>query len=142
MKILFDTNVVLDLLLDRQPFAVPAAELLSKAEAGIISGYLCATTVTTIHYLARKVIGARKAKRQVRMLLSIFEIASVNRAVLEGALEGKFRDFEDAVLHEAARLVDADVIVTRNVEDFKESALPVYSCEEMLSLLKATPEPE
>jgi predicted nucleic acid-binding protein len=138
LRILFDTNVVLDLLLDRQPFAAPAAELLSKAEAGIISGYLCATTVTTIHYLARKVIGARKAKRQVRMLLSIFEIASVNRA----ALEGRFRDFEDAVLHEAARLVNADAIVTRNVEDFEESELPVYSCEEMLSLLKAVPEPE
>jgi predicted nucleic acid-binding protein len=142
LRILFDTNVVLDLLLDRQPFAAPAAELLSKAEAGIISGYLCATTVTTIHYLARKVIGARKAKRQVRMLLSIFEIASVNRAALEGALEGRFRDFEDAVLHEAARLVNADAIVTRNVEDFEESELPVYSCEEMLSLLKAVPEPE
>ena len=58
-------------------------------------------------------------------MLSLLEIAPVNKTVLEGALNLPFKDFEDAVLHEAARLVDADVIVTRNTADFKHSIIPV-----------------
>jgi predicted nucleic acid-binding protein len=61
----FDTDVVLDLLLDRQPFSTPAADLFSRVERAEIRGYLCATTVTTVHYLAAKVIGTRRARAEV-----------------------------------------------------------------------------
>jgi hypothetical protein len=67
----------------------------------------------------------------MRKLLNIFDVAPVNRHVLEGALAADFSDFEDAVIHEAACQVGVDAIVTRNQKDFKKSRLPVYSSEEM-----------
>jgi predicted nucleic acid-binding protein len=137
VKVLFDTDVVLDLLLDRRPHALPAAKLLSKVENGEIAGYLCATAVTTIHYLAAKVVGAKRARIEVQKLLSLFEIAPVNRAILEAALEGGFSDFEDAVVHEAARHVEVQGIVTRNLRDFKTSAVPVYAPGDLLAVLEA-----
>ena len=65
MRILFDTNVILDVLLDREPFSTTAAKLFSKVETGEITGYVCATTITTIHYLARKVIGTGSAMEEI-----------------------------------------------------------------------------
>ena len=62
MKILLDTNIVLDVLMDRMPFADAATELFSKVEDGTIIGYLCATTITTVYYLAAKTIGAPNAQ--------------------------------------------------------------------------------
>lgn len=133
MRILFDTNVVLDLLLDRQPFAEPAAALFARVERGEDSGYLCATTVTTIFYLASKTLGAGQARLHVKTLLELFEIAPVSRPVVEGALLAGFDDFEDAVLHEAARHADVQCIVTRNIKDFKRASLPVYMPDELLA---------
>ena len=136
MNILFDTNVVLDLLLDREPFAADAASLFSKVEQSIISGYLCATTVTTIHYLIAKAIGTREAVRHIRALLSLFIIAPVNRVVLEQALTDAFTDFEDAVLHAAACHAGVQSIVTRNVRDFSRANLPVFSPIELINALE------
>lgn len=136
MKILFDTNVVLDVMLDREPFAEPASQLMILIESGKISGLLCATTVTTIHYLSTKVMGAAKAQNQIKDLLMLFEIAAVNRSVIEDALVAKFSDFEDAVLYQAARHAGAEAIVTRDPKGFKRSMLPVYSSEEMLKALQ------
>jgi predicted nucleic acid-binding protein len=135
LRVLFDTNVVLDLLLDREPHSTHAAELFSRVECGEITGFVCATTITTIHYLASKANGIHSAKKGVQNLLTLFDIAPVNRSVLEGALVGKFHDYEDAVVHEAARQIDAKAIVTRNARDFKFSTIPVYSPDEMVKML-------
>ena len=135
MKIFFDTNVVLDVLLDREPFVRDALYLFSKVERAEVVGYICATAVTTIHYLINKVVGTKEAARHIRTLLSIFEIAPVNRAVLEEALESDFSDFEDAVLHSAALRVGADCLVTRDCSGFKRARLPVYTPRELATLL-------
>ena len=135
MKILLDTNVVLDVLMDRMPFSDTAVELFSKVEDGTIIGYLCGTTITTVYYLASKAVGAARAQEEIRKLLNIFEVAPVNRHVLEAALVADFNDFEDAVIHEAACHVGADAIVTRNQKDFKKSRIPVYSSEEMAKIV-------
>jgi predicted nucleic acid-binding protein len=140
MIILFDTDVVLDLLLDRQPFSGVAAELFSRVEKGSVTGYVCATTVTTVHYLAGKAVGAARAKRHIRDLLALLEVAPVNRPVIEGALHGKYHDFEDGVIAEAAHHVGATAIVTRNVRDFRVSVVPVYSPTEMVKMLRASGE--
>ena len=133
-----DTNVVLDLLLSRTPYAANAAHIFSLIERNVIVGCLGATTLTTVYYLATKVGGAQKARREIRKLLRLFEVAPVNRAVLEAALatEG-FRDFEDAVLHEAARQADADALVTRNESDFRTAVLAVYEPRELLHIVQA-----
>lgn len=133
MKVLFDTNVILDLLLDRQPFSIVAAQLCSQVERRDVEGYVCATAV---HYLVTKVLGAARARRELQKLLTVFDVAPVNRPVLEAALGTSFPDFEDAVVHEAARHVGAQGLVTRNLGDFKRATLPVYSPEELMKALE------
>jgi predicted nucleic acid-binding protein len=135
MKFLIDTNVVLDLMLDRAPFADDAALLFEQAERGNISAVLCGTTITTIHYIAAKTIGARKAKQAVGRLLSLCEIASVGRAVLEDALSAEFPDFEDAVLAAAARGAGVDAIISRNAKGFRKADIPVYDAAQAVGLL-------
>lgn len=137
MKILLDTNIVLDVLMDRMPFADAAVELFSRVEDGAIIGYLCGTTVTTVYYLAAKTLGAARAQKEIKKLISLFEIAPVNRPVLESALKIDFNDFEDAVIHEAACHVGADAIVTRNPKDFKKSRISVYTSEELTKILSS-----
>ena len=137
MKILFDTNIVLDVLMDRLPHSDVAVELFSKVEDGTIIGYLCGTTITTVFYLAAKTVGAPRAQEEIKKLLSLFEVAPVNRLVLESALAVDFNDFEDAVIHEAACHVGADAIITRNLKEFKKSRISVYTSEELANILTA-----
>jgi len=137
MKILFDTNVILDVLLDREPFSDDAAILMSLAEQSEIIGLICATTVTTIHYLATKALGPQAASRHIQTLLALFVIAPVNRVVLENAAKSKFNDFEDAVLHESAIHAGAEYIVTRNIVDFEKSKLPTFSPTDIISNLES-----
>ena len=136
MKIFFDTNVILDVLLDREPFVEDAFHLLAKVERSEVTGVICATTVTTIYYLVSKSLGTKEATRHIKTLLSIFEIAPVNRAVLEEAIDSRFSDFEDAVLHASALTLGADCIVTRDFSGFKKSKIPVYTPNELLSILQ------
>jgi len=134
LKVLFDTNVVLDVLLARPPHAGIAARLLDLVDRGRIEGLLCATTITTIHYLATKTVGRRKAKNHVRDLLAMFQIVPVDHAVLAQALALRFPDYEDAVLHESARAAGAVGIVTRNRKDFAAASLSVFDPRELLSV--------
>lgn len=140
MKILFETNVVLDLLLDREPFSDTAARLFSRVDEGELSGFISATTVTTVHYLARRTVGDRRARREIQNLIDLLDVAPVNLAVLEGALQSKSTDFEDAVMVHAALNVNADGIVTRNISDFKPATIPVYAPEELDHLMQITDE--
>jgi predicted nucleic acid-binding protein len=136
MKALFDTNVVLDVLLDRRPFSAPATHLFAKLEMAQLGGLLGATTLTTVHYVIAKARGRETASSAVRRLLQLFEIAVVDRQVLELAAGSSFEDFEDAVLHEAGRLGGADFLVTRDPTDFSRASLPVLSPEELLATLE------
>ena len=137
MRVLVDTNVVLDVLLDRRPFAEAAARIFALVEESTIEGFLCATTVTTVDYLLGQALAPEKARDALQRLLNLFEIAPVNRPVLEQALRSGISDFEDAVLEQAGRLVAADAITTRNVRDFEKSTVTVYDPLELISTVKA-----
>lgn len=125
-----------DAPLDRELFINDSIWLLPKVERTEMIGFVC-TTITTIHYLITKALGADAALRHISSLLSLFVIAPVNRIVIEGALKSKFNDFEDAVLHEAALHAGAKYIVTKNSRDFKPSKLPVFEPRELIYILKS-----
>ncbi len=135
---MFDANVVLDVLLRRQPFNGPSGELLSRAESGDVQGYICASVVTTIFYLARKVVGLDDARRQVRTILSILDVAPITRAVLQEAAESNMSDFEDAVVAASARQMQVQAIATRNERDFVRAPVSAYSPASLLALLDAS----
>lgn len=137
MKILFDTNVILDVLLDREPFADQASLLLSKVERSELTGFICATTITTIYYVATKSLGPKEAIKNIKALLSLFEIAPVNRLVLENALNTTFTDFEDSVLHAAACHAGAEYLITRDISGFKKPQIPVYTPGEFINMLES-----
>ena len=138
MRVLVDTNVVLDVLLDRKPFAEAAAQVLALVEESRIEGFLCATTVTTIDYLIGQALAPDEARAALQRLLDLFEIAPVNRPVLEQALRSDVSDFEDAVLEQSARLVSVDAITTRNLKDFEKSSVTAFDPPELLSVVEAT----
>jgi len=135
LNILFDTNVILDALLDREPFGTDAAGLFNAVEDCAINGLICANSVTTIFYLIRKGMHIQQARHKLRLLLELFEIAPVNRSVLENALNLSFADYEDSVVYQSAVSVNADGIVTRNQKDFIKSKIAVYSPVELLAAI-------
>ncbi len=136
MRILFDTDVILDLLLDREPFNATAAWLVNRVHTGELEGFISAITLTTIFYLARKAVGNKRARSYIEDLLKIFQVALVNKAVLETALALPIKDYEDAVQHASAELAGAEGIVTRNVPDFKQATLKVYTPVELRAVLE------
>lgn len=134
MKVLFDTNIILDVLLSREPYLPHAVALFNAVENQIIQGYLCATTITTIDYLAVKTLVIADSKLAVSQLLALFVIAEVNRRTLVSALSS---DFEDAVLFHAGFDAGVDCVVTRNTQDFKTNKLPIYRPDELLQRIAA-----
>ena len=137
MRVLFDTNVVLDLLLDRQPFSEAAAALFSEVEKGNLTGLICATSITTVYYLVNKAAGRKKADECVELLTSLLEVAAVNRRVIETARELHFKDFEDAVIYASALHSAAKAVITRNLKDFPQDQIPAFSPEKLLKVLKS-----
>jgi predicted nucleic acid-binding protein len=137
MKILFDTNVILDVMLLRDPFYKPATQLMVEVENKKIDGYVCSITVTTIHCLVSKVKGVKEAKAHIENILNIFNVASVDKRILELSLHANFTDYEDAVIHEAGLRSNLDGIVTRNRTDFKRSKIPIFDPEELVKILRS-----
>jgi len=134
-RILFDTNVVLDVLLDRQPYVEASAAAWAAAETGVSEGLLAAHAVTTIHYLLRKEVGSVKARRILSAILRVFGVAAVNGAVVQEALQLPFSDFEDAVTAAAARSAGCDCIVTRDPKGFRGSPVRALTPEAVTPLL-------
>jgi predicted nucleic acid-binding protein len=134
-RILFDTNVVLDVLLDRQPYAEASAAAWAGVETGISEGMLAAHAVTTIHYLVRKERGNIKASRIVSAILRVFGVAAVDAAVVQEALQLPFSDFEDAVTAAAARVAGCECIVTRDPKGFRGSPVRSLTPEAVIPLL-------
>jgi predicted nucleic acid-binding protein len=132
-----DTNVVLDLLLAREPFVKAAVDIFCLVEASRIEACLCATTFTTIDYLLTRSLPVSDSREALGRLIRLFDIAPVNRAVIEHALSSRMEDFEDAVLAEAGCLAGATCIVTRDVKDFAQSGLKVFEPDEFLAVFKA-----
>ena len=131
MRILIDTNVVLDLLQEREPFVENAARLFERIDAGEIEGFITATTITNIYYIVRKVAGRVVAQDAIAQILSDLNICAVDLNVLEQALALNFEDFEDAVQYACAVVHNLDAIVTRDLSGFFNAEIPVVLPENL-----------
>jgi predicted nucleic acid-binding protein len=134
-RILLDTNVVLDVLLDRQPHVAGSAATWAAIETGMAEGMVAAHAVTTIHYLLRKEMGTTKATRIISSILRVFRVAAVDGVVIQEALQLAFPDFEDAVTAAAARLAGCECIVTRDPKGFRGSPVRLLTPEAITPLL-------
>jgi predicted nucleic acid-binding protein len=136
-RILFDTNIVLDVLLDRQPHVEASAAAWAAVETGISEGMLAAHAVTTIHYLVRKELSDIKARRIISAILRVFGIATVDGRVVQEALQLPFSDFENAVTAAAARSAGCEFIVTRDPKGFRGSPVRCLTPEAIIPLFSS-----
>ena len=137
-RILLDVNVVLDVLLDRRPYADAASTVWAAVETGRVRGFLSAHALTTVHYLTARAVGERVARETTDGLLSVLEVATVDESVLRTALGLGWKDFEDAVTAAAAQRARCSAVITRNPADFKRSPVKVMAPAEAAAWLGAT----
>lgn len=137
MKVLLDTNVVLDLLLDREPFSELAQTIFLKIESKQIQGFLCPTTLTTLYYLLGKHLDKKRCNQTMENLLTLFEITNLTKPVLVESVRNIGSDFEDSVIYTSAKYTDMDVIVTRDATGFKNATIKVMSPQEFLIFVDA-----
>ncbi len=138
MRVLFDTDVVLDLVLDREPFVEAAAALFELHEHREISAYISGVTLINVFYITRKIKDISIARQAVGELPATLRACPLDQSILESAYTLAFTDYEDAVQHESASSSLLDAIVTRNVGDYKNAALPVFTPSDFLNHLKQT----
>ncbi len=133
MKLLIDTNILLDVLLKREPFYYKAVEVLELVQYDNVQEYVSAAAVTDIYYIAYKYLKDKGIVRQLlKKLMGIVSIAAVSEKEIEEALELAWNDFEDSVQYAVALLNEMDGIVTRNPKDYKRADMKVWSPEQVL----------
>jgi len=136
MRVLLDTDVVLDFVLRREPFAEPAAALFQLYRRGDIDCYVSGITIVNVFYVTRKLKGINVAKLAVEGLLAALMVCPIDQNILNDARRLPFSDYEDAVQHACAAAGGLDAIVTRNLEDYKNATLPVFTPADFLGRLK------
>lgn len=134
-RVLFDSDVLLDVLAQRQPFVVASAQALNTLTQKQVQGYVSGHAVTNIFYLLRRQIGSEASRDLLSRLLQHIQVASVTDEVIRQALQSPVTDFEDAVTSAAANSANLEVIVTRNTSDFANSSVPAMLPEEFLATL-------
>ena len=139
MRVLLDTDVVLDFVLERTPYVEAAAQLLELHAKGRYQGFISSITPINVFYVGRKAVGAGKARLSIADLLATLEVCPVTQATLISALDSSFSDYEDAVQHSSAAASGLDAIITRNVRDYKNATLPVFSPTGFLAKLNSQP---
>jgi predicted nucleic acid-binding protein len=142
MRALLDTNVVLDVLLDREPFVQEAAQLWEANEQGRYDAFISAITPLNVFYVVRRLKNAPVARQAVAELLLALRVCPLDAAILHQAWALPFTDYEDAVQQASATASLVDAIVTRDAQDYAAATLPVYSPAEFLRQLPAPHQPD
>jgi predicted nucleic acid-binding protein len=137
MKVLIDTNVALDILLNRKDYA-NAMVVFDLAENKHITAYISASAITDIFYVAKKDIGKKLAKEALNDLLQIFKPATVTDSHIYQALNLDWDDFEDSVQYTVGESFSADYIVTRNTQDYSSGSIPAVTPEQFIRAVTVT----
>ena len=135
MKVLIDTNVILDVLCSRQAFLEASEKVFKLCEVNKISGYISALSIPNIIYIMRKELEPERIKEILDQLMLIFHVADLKAAELKKAAGLHFKDYEDAVQSACASRIHADYIVTRNIRDFSNSEVTAIKPSELLERL-------
>ncbi|MEY3982507.1 MAG: hypothetical protein RL160_64 [Bacteroidota bacterium] len=132
-----DTNIVIDFLTDRSPFAQSAARLFDYAEKGKVKLYLTAVSYNNTYYIIRNLTSHKEAIKTMKALEELTETVDTTAAAVKSALKSDFKDFEDAIQYFAAKENSMlNGIVTRNVSDFKRSSLAIWTPEQAVNLVE------
>lgn len=133
MKLLIDTNVVLDVLQRREPYVRDSALMWKLCETERAEGFVSALTIANLFYIMRKDLNEEKIEGILQMLPLIFQLTELRPADLMQAGKMRWKDFEDAVQYATAQRIHADYIITRNIRDFQKSEIPAVTPVEFLT---------
>lgn len=134
MKLLIDTNVIINVFLQQEPFFENSKRILQLVSENDFVEYVSASAITDIHYiLTSNLHSSEKAKDAIKTLFSFMNIAGVSSLEIEKALELDWNDFEDCVQYSVAEISQMDAIITRNKSDYKNSSIPVYTPEDFIA---------
>ena len=137
MKILVDTNIILDVLLKREPHNKAAQVIMTKCADREITGYLAAHSIPNIFYVLRKEYSQEERRKFIKNLCEIFRISDQNAEKIILAIDNEqFSDFEDCLQMECAKSYGAKYIVTRNIEDFRSSKVKAITPQDLLVLVR------
>jgi predicted nucleic acid-binding protein len=138
-RVLIDIDVILDFFFDRKPFSDNAAKVLSLCESREIKGFITSVIISNVYYLLRQTSTHEKVIEKLKQLITITEVLTTDREVILKALNSNFNDFEDALQNYSAELNGLiDLIITRNVKDFKSSSLGVMTPDNYLKTVIAS----
>lgn len=132
MKVLIDTNIILDVLCNRKEFVENSAKVFKLCEVKKITGYVSALSIPNIVYIMRKELNTEKVKEIIEKLSLIFEIIDLKADDLKRATTLAFSDYEDAVQSAQADRIKANYIVTRNVKDYDKSKIKAIKPSELI----------
>jgi predicted nucleic acid-binding protein len=132
-RILIDTNICIDAVIARKPFAANALRIINLSQSGKVEAYVSAHSFDTIFYVLQKKISNQQRYALLRELRSVFNVAAVSEATIDAALQLEWPDLEDAIHYQAAVAVGCDAIITRNPQDFRDASIPVLSAGQILA---------
>jgi predicted nucleic acid-binding protein len=131
-RVFLDTNIVLDLLGEREPFYNSIAQLATLADQKKIEIIVSPISFATVNYFLTKFDGTSVAKEKLRKFKVLCEISKIDETIVEKGLNSDFVDFEDSLQYFCAVDSECEIIITRNAKDFKHSLIPVMSAEEYI----------
>ena len=136
MTVLIDTNVLLDVIQQRQPHDAAASRVWKLVEEGAVAGFVSAISFNNIFYIARKQVGSARALDAIRLVRRVFQAVPLDEAIIDRAIATPTSDFEDAIQGAAAASISANYVVTRNTRDFTAMSVPAVTPEELLAVLQ------
>ena len=135
MEYVIDLNVILDILLDREPFVEDSIKVLNACKKRIIKGYICANNVDTLFYMLHKHLHSKqKCYEYIEQLLTILRVISLLSFTIYDVLDLEPKDFEDGIIAMAAKASKCDGIITRNKKDFADFGIEVITPKEFVEL--------
>jgi predicted nucleic acid-binding protein len=140
MRVLLDTDVVIDFLMAREPFAQRARQIFELNAQRKIQCYIASITPLNVFYVGRKSHSLKDRLRIIRQLLLQVEVTEIGHEILLKAFDFGFSDYEDAVQYACAEAAGVEAIVTRNVDDYKNAKLAILTPNDFLQRLTSRPE--
>jgi predicted nucleic acid-binding protein len=138
MVLLFDTNIIIDYLINRPPFTGSAKALMQKCQEEI-TGCIAAHSIANTFYILRKQYSSAERKKLLFNVCEILEVVGISKFdILTALIDENFDDVEDFLQAECAQIAGADYIITRNIDDFSNSPIPAILPDNLLLLLEQT----
>lgn len=135
-KLFIDSDVLLDLLLDREPFSEDTAILIEKSIESQIKLYTSILSIAKMHYIIGRLETKKRADSKINKILKIISIENSGQTVIDKATKSKFADFEDSIQNFCAVEASHKILITRNTKDYKESELSIFTPKEYLAKIK------